>query len=157
MVTVSLIWELVISFPFILLETFSPQINHKPQKTMEKGMAIHSSILAWRIAWTEEPGRLQSMGSQSWTRLGDQHTLKTRAMPPYVFVLSLASSIHSYIVSAQLIFVEQINNHCVFVWHVEIDYKICCRLLIDERSYLFRLRWQNSPNISLMGCFCSSV
>ena len=31
---------------------------------MEKGMAIHSSILAWRIPWTEEPGGLQSMGSQ---------------------------------------------------------------------------------------------
>ena len=30
----------------------------------EKGMATHSSILAWRIPWTEEPGRLQSMGSQ---------------------------------------------------------------------------------------------
>ena len=30
----------------------------------EKGMALHSSILAWRIPWTEEPGRLQSMGSQ---------------------------------------------------------------------------------------------
>ena len=32
--------------------------------TLEKGMATHSSILAWRIPWTEEPGRLQSMGSQ---------------------------------------------------------------------------------------------
>ena len=31
---------------------------------LEKGMAIHSSILAWRIPWTEEPGRLQSVGSQ---------------------------------------------------------------------------------------------
>ena len=30
----------------------------------EKGMATHSSILAWRIPWTEEPGSLQSMGSQ---------------------------------------------------------------------------------------------
>ena len=29
---------------------------------LEKGMAAHSSILAWRIPWTEEPGRLQSMG-----------------------------------------------------------------------------------------------
>ena len=36
---------------------------------LEKGMATHSSILAWRIPWTEEPGRLQSMGSQSRTRL----------------------------------------------------------------------------------------
>ena len=31
---------------------------------LEKGMATHSSILAWRLPWTEEPGRLQSTGSQ---------------------------------------------------------------------------------------------
>ena len=31
---------------------------------LEKGMATHSSTLAWRIPWTEEPGGLQSMGSQ---------------------------------------------------------------------------------------------
>ena len=31
---------------------------------LEKGMATHSSILAWRIPWAEEPGKLQSMGSQ---------------------------------------------------------------------------------------------
>ena len=31
---------------------------------LEKQKATHSSILAWRIPWTEEPGRLQSMGSQ---------------------------------------------------------------------------------------------
>ena len=31
---------------------------------MEKGMATHSIVLAWRIPWTEEAGRLQSMGSQ---------------------------------------------------------------------------------------------
>ena len=31
---------------------------------LEKGMATHSSILAWRMPWTEEPGGLQSMGLQ---------------------------------------------------------------------------------------------
>ena len=31
---------------------------------LEKGMATHSSTLAWKIPWTEEPGRLQSMGLQ---------------------------------------------------------------------------------------------
>ena len=31
---------------------------------LEEGMTTHSSILAWVISWTEEPGRLQSMGSQ---------------------------------------------------------------------------------------------
>ena len=34
---------------------------------LEEEMATHSSILAWRIPWTEEPGGLQSMGLQSWT------------------------------------------------------------------------------------------
>ena len=34
-------------------------------------MAPHSSTLAWKIPWMEEPGRLQSMGSLSWTRLSD--------------------------------------------------------------------------------------
>ena len=31
---------------------------------LEKGLATHSSVLAWRISWTEEPGGLQSIGSQ---------------------------------------------------------------------------------------------
>ena len=34
------------------------------EDALEKGMATQSSILAWRIPWTEEPGGLQSMGSQ---------------------------------------------------------------------------------------------
>ena len=38
-------------------------INGGPQKTLEKAMAPHSSTLAWKIPWTEEPGGLQSMGS----------------------------------------------------------------------------------------------
>jgi len=40
---------------------FDPWVGVDP---LEKEMATHSSILAWRIPWTEEPGRLQSMGSQ---------------------------------------------------------------------------------------------
>ena len=34
------------------------------ENPLEEIMATHSSILAWRIPWTDEPGRLQSMGSQ---------------------------------------------------------------------------------------------
>ena len=40
------------------------------ENPLEKGMA-QSSILAWRILWVEEPGGLQTMGSQSWTQLSD--------------------------------------------------------------------------------------
>ena len=42
---------------------------------MKKERATHSSILAWRIPWTEEPGGLQSPGSQSRTRLSDFSSL----------------------------------------------------------------------------------
>ena len=40
---------------------------------LEKGLSTHSSILAWEIPWTEDPGRLHSMGSQSQTQLIDSH------------------------------------------------------------------------------------
>ena len=51
---------------------------------LEEGMATHSSILAWRIPWTEEPGGLQSMESQSLTQ---PKRLRTRAlsMIPNIF------------------------------------------------------------------------
>ena len=58
-----------------------------PDDPLEKEMATQSSILAWRIPWTEEPGGLQSTGSQSRTRLSNftihyiiRHVL--RAFPP---------------------------------------------------------------------------
>ena len=48
---------------------------------LEEGMATHSSILAWRILWTEEPGRVQSTGSQKvghdWSDLVHTHVLYT--------------------------------------------------------------------------------
>ena len=43
---------------------------------LEEGMGTHSSVLAWRIPWTEEPGGLQSTGSQSRTRLKQLSTHK---------------------------------------------------------------------------------
>ena len=45
---------------------FDPWVRTNP---VEEGTATHSSILSWRIPWTEEPGRLQSIGSQSQTWL----------------------------------------------------------------------------------------
>ena len=52
-----------------MVETFLPPkpFNHLvllPRAPMEKEMATHPSILAWRIPWTEEPSGLQSMGLQ---------------------------------------------------------------------------------------------
>ena len=47
---------------------------------LEKETAIHSSILAWEISWTEKPGRLQSMGSQ---KVG--HDLATKHQQQYKY------------------------------------------------------------------------
>ena len=52
---------------------FDPWVGKIP---LEKRTATNSSILAWRIPWTEESGRLPSIGSQSWTRSSDFHFWK---------------------------------------------------------------------------------
>ena len=59
---------------------------------LEKGMATHSSILAWRIPWIQEPGRLQSLGSQRvrmTERLTHTHT-HTRAHARNTLMVSYA-------------------------------------------------------------------
>ena len=53
--------EMVRNLP-AMQETWVRSLDQKDP--LEKGMATHSSILAWRIPWTEEPGMLQSLGSQ---------------------------------------------------------------------------------------------
>ena len=64
----SLLAQMVKNLP-AMQETWIQSLGH--EDPLEKGMVTHSSTLAWRIPWTEEPGRLQSMGSQSQTRLGN--------------------------------------------------------------------------------------
>ena len=54
-----------------LSSSLKDEITVNSSVKMEKVMAPHLSALAWKISWTEEPGRLQSMGSQSWTQLSD--------------------------------------------------------------------------------------
>ena len=75
-ICVNLVYLLILSTLAPLASLVAQRIKHLPamQETrvqpqgwedpLEKETAIHSSILAWRIPWTEEPGRLQSMGSQ---------------------------------------------------------------------------------------------
>ena len=46
-------------------------LNPGVKRSLEKEMAAHSSVLAWEIPWTEEPGRQQSMRLQSWAGLND--------------------------------------------------------------------------------------
>ena len=55
--------------PPAMLETQVQSLGQ--EDPLEKGMNTNSSTFAWRITWTEEPGGLQSIGSQSWTQLSD--------------------------------------------------------------------------------------
>ena len=66
----SLLGQLVKNLP-AMRETWVQSLGW--EDPLEKGMTTHSSILAWRIPWTEEPGRLQSMGSQ---RVGHDRAVK---------------------------------------------------------------------------------
>ena len=60
----SLVAQMVKRLP-TMRETWVQSLGQ--EDPLEKEMATHSSILAWKIPWTEEPGRLQSMGLQSRT------------------------------------------------------------------------------------------
>ena len=67
----SVVAQMVKNLP-AMWETWIPSLGW--EDPLEKGTATHSSILAWRIPWTEEPGRLQFMGvAKSQTRLNDFH------------------------------------------------------------------------------------
>ena len=59
------VWSLVAQMVKNLHAMQEIQVQSLSQEDpLEEGMATYSSILVWRIPWTEEPGRLQSMGSQ---------------------------------------------------------------------------------------------
>ena len=67
----SLVAQMVKNLP-AMWETWAPSLGW--EDPLEKGMATPTSILAWKIPWTEEPGRLQFMGvAKSQTRLNDFH------------------------------------------------------------------------------------
>ena len=57
----SLVAQMVKNLP-VMQDTWARSLGQ--EDPLEKGMATHSSILAWKVLWTEEPGGLQSMWSQ---------------------------------------------------------------------------------------------
>ena len=65
---------------------FDPWIKRSREDPLEKEMATRSSILAWEIPRTEEPAGLQSIRSQSWTRL-HTHT-HTHTIPHFTVIIS---------------------------------------------------------------------
>ena len=110
---------------------------------LEWEMVIHSSVLAWKIPWTEEPGGLQSMGSQSSAQLSSQHvghsTFSFSSQPRVEFhIISLFGTVSvlfcyhhsctSFGVDYELIFLRHIPSS----WNVDslafIFTGCCCSL-----------------------------
>ena len=58
----SLVAQIIKNLPAVQEQTWLQSLGR--EDALDKGIATHSSILAWRIPWTEESGGLQSMGSQ---------------------------------------------------------------------------------------------
>ena len=111
-------WEALLNikdFPFALVaETVKnlPAMQEiwvwylNQEDPLEKGMATHSSVLAWRIPGTEEPGGLQSMGSQ---RFGQDWTTNTFTS---AFSLGIVHIIHGQLCSSRL------GTFYFFVWNL---------------------------------------
>ena len=97
-------------------------------------MAIHSSILAWKIPWTEEPGGLQSTESQSQTWLSNrlQHTMEVLANPT-VATISQYTCISKY--NVFLLYVNHISINLEKINFFETVTKIRC-LVSLARVYL---------------------
>ena len=71
MIRASMVAQMVKNLPTVQ-ETWVQSLGW--EESLEEVMAIHSSILAWRIPWTEEPRGLQSMGSQGVRHNGEANT-----------------------------------------------------------------------------------
>ena len=70
----------VVKNPPVNTETQETQVHSLGQENLEEEMATHSSILAWKNPWTEEPGGLESMGSQRWNNLDAVWSSKCKRM-----------------------------------------------------------------------------
>ena len=97
-----------------------PTMRETQAQSLEKEMATHSSALAWKIPWMEEPRRLQSMGSQSQTRLSDftsLHFMQYCSLQHQTLLLSPVTSAAGYcfcLGSTQLLKrMEHVDSYCL--------------------------------------------
>ena len=109
---------------------------------LEEGMATHSSILAWRIPWTQEPGGLQSMGSQkvghSWMTKHSTQLEQNRDVLECVEVHFMKSGAK----------VQQLQRHWTVLWKVTKNESSSSLPLLDSSLWV--------PSAHLASAFCFS-
>ena len=84
-------WFLLLLLVLLVLDP--KNFCQDPMPRMEKEMATHSSVPAWKIPWTEKPGRLQSMGSHRVGHDWSDLAVAAAAMPRSVFLLFSSRSL----------------------------------------------------------------
>ena len=100
---------------------------------LEKEMATHSNILAWKIPRSEEPGRLQSIGMQSWTKLRDWTTMTTKVLIWQHFANTMKNNVSANKLIPILQEEDNIQNFSFseesFVWIWENNHCSCLSVL----------------------------
>ena len=105
-----------------------------PEDPLEKEMATHSSILAWEIPWTEEPGRLQSIGMQRVRQdLATEHAPTTKRL--FLILSHSTTSVFKFIISKVEIIISLLfssQSFLIYFLFVRIEWdhmmEVLCKL-----------------------------
>ena len=121
-------------------ETWVQSLGRKDP--LEKEMATHSSILAWEIPWTEEPGRLQSIGSQRvghnwsdftythWVALSGCNRKFLWPFSVYLFWMAFDPSLHVMLESNSHYGLKRNEN-----WHQFVSFRVIIRVKVPKASH----------------------
>ena len=81
-------------------------------------MATHSSVLAWRLPWTEEPGGLQSTGSQrvkhNWSEVAGTHALTHKLVQACLALASIPVALTASQLAPSVFSYQEHTEHCIF-------------------------------------------
>jgi len=133
---------------------------------LEKETATYSSILAWKIPWTEEPGGLQSMGLQSWTWLSTQtyHIIITSVKNLAPVILNVFTYLFS---ETSLPTIPAVFSTCTSVhylsyyWLYEHSNILSCLQLLAWCNYATKGKEEKVDKswlwITVLSCICSLV
>ena len=110
---------------------------------LEKEMAPHSSILAWKIPWLEEPGRLQSMGSQ---RVGHNWATSFTHSLTHSFTVQLS---HPYLTTGKMI---ALTRRTFFGKVMSLLFNMLSRLVLIflPSSKRLLISWLQSPSVVIL-------
>ena len=136
---ISLVAQVVKNLP-AMQETWVQSLDR--EDPLEKGMATHSSILAWRIPWTEEPGRLQSTGSQ---RVGHNWATNTCSFHATSWTSSHICTDCIWTIlwpETRVVFLNQLSLGRRDVWALSKDSRII------RRRLLWRLLLLKEPSLA---------